>query len=115
MIEKKKQKVPEEVEPILDRYKEIIADGIPRSPPPMREISHCIDLIPGSTLPNKLAYKLIPQKNEVMARKIEELLEDGLIGKIISPCVVPIVLAPKKEGSWMLCIYSRALKKIIIR
>ena len=35
VTEKKKQKVPVEVEAILDRYKEIIADGIPRSLPPM--------------------------------------------------------------------------------
>ena len=33
--EKKKEKVPEEVKPILDKYKETIADGMPRSLPPM--------------------------------------------------------------------------------
>ena len=58
VIEKKKQKVAEEVKQILDKYKEIIATRIPRSLPPMREISHCIDIIPSSTLHNKAAYKL---------------------------------------------------------
>ncbi len=103
------------MKPILDRYEEIIADGIPRSPPLMREISNCIELILGSTLPNKAAYKLTPQQNEEMARQIEELLETGLIGKSLSPCAVPIVLAPKKEGTWRLYTDSRALKKITIR
>lgn len=60
VIEKKKQKVAEEVKPFLDKYKEIIADGIPRSLPPMRKISHCIDLISSSTLPKKATYKLTP-------------------------------------------------------
>lgn len=50
-----------------------------------------------------------------MARKIEELLEAGLIGKSLSPCTVPTVLAPKKEGTWRLCKDSRELKKITIR
>lgn len=50
-----------------------------------------------------------------MASQIEELLKTGLIGKILSPCVVPTVLAPKKEGTWRLCIDSRALNKITIR
>lgn len=67
MVEKKKPKVIEEVNPILDKYKEIIADGTSRNLPPMQEISHCIDLISGSTLPNKAAYKLTPQENEEMA------------------------------------------------
>ena len=50
-----------------------------------------------------------------MARKIEELLKTGLIGKSLSPCVAPIVLAPKKEGTWRLCTNLRALNKITIR
>ena len=61
VIEKKKQKVAKDVKPILDNYKEIIADGRLRSLPPMREISHCIDLISSSTLSNKAAYKITPQ------------------------------------------------------
>ena len=115
VVEKKTQKVVEEVKPILDKYNEIIVDGMPRILPPMWEISHCIDCIPSSTLPNKATYKPTPQHNEEIARKIEELLEVDLIGKSLNPCVVPTVLALKKEGTWRICTYSRALNKIIIR
>jgi hypothetical protein len=31
-------------------------------------VSHCIDLIPGATLPNKAAYKLTPEQNEEIAQ-----------------------------------------------
>lgn len=44
----------------LDKHQDIILDGIPRSLPLVRDISHCIDLILVSTLPNKVAYKLTP-------------------------------------------------------
>lgn len=50
-----------------------------------------------------------------MERQIKELLETSLIGKILSPFVVPIVLAPKKDEIWRLCTYSRTLNKITIR
>lgn len=84
------------VRQLLYKHQGIISDGMPRSLPLVRDISHCIDLILGSTLPNKAAYKLTLDQNAEMARQIEELLESRLIGKRLSPCVVPIVLVPKK-------------------
>jgi len=115
----KKEKKPRLIDPVvqelLDKYKGVISEGMPRSLPPVRDISHCIDLIPGSTLPNKAAYKLTPEQNAEVARQIEELMNSGLIGKSLSPCAVPAVLAPKKEGTWRLCTDSRAINKITIR
>ena len=57
---------------------------------------------------------MTPQQNEEIARQIQELLDQGLIRKSISPCVVPIVLALKK-GVWRLCMDSRAINRIKIR
>ncbi|XP_059070912.1 uncharacterized protein LOC131861552 [Cryptomeria japonica] len=106
---------PKHVQNLLDRYKGIVVDSTTNSLPPQREISHCIDLMSGATLPNKAAYKLTPEKNAEVTRQIQELLEKGFIRKSISPCAVPVVLAPKKEGTWRLCTDSRAINKITIR
>ena len=106
---------PKEVRDLLNKYHGIVAGSVPSTLPPEREVSHCIDLIPGATLPNKAAYKLTPEQNEEIAKQIEELLSKGLIRKSVSPCAVPAVLAPKKEGTWRLCTDSRAINKITIR
>ena len=55
---------PTEVRVLLDEYVDIIVDELPNYLPPIRSISHHIDLIPGASLPNKAAYRLTPRENE---------------------------------------------------
>ena len=64
-----------------------------------RSISHHIDLIPGSNLTNKDAYRMKPQENEEIRNQVQELLDKGLIKESLSPCVIPTVLSPKKDGT----------------
>lgn len=116
--EDKKEKqveIPQEVQKLLDNFKSIISDGQPATLPPPRAINHQIDFIPGASLLNKAAYKMTPEQNKEVARQIQELLDQGLIRKSISPCAVATMLAPKKGGTWRLCTDSRAINKITIR
>lgn len=112
---KENREVPEDVQKVLDRYQGIVVKGTPNSLPPMRDISHQIDLIHGATLLNKPTYKMTPLKNEEIARHFQELLDKDLIRKSLSPCTILIVLAPKKDGRWRLHIYSRGINKTTMR
>ena len=107
--------VPEEIVELLNEYKDIDAEDIPNGLPPVRSISHCMDLIPGSSLPNKAPYRLTLIENEKINRQVHELLQKGLIRESLSPCFVPIVLAPKKNGEWRMCTNSRAINKITVK
>jgi hypothetical protein len=82
----------------LEEFANIVVDELPHSLPPIRSISHHIDLIPGAIIPNKAAYKLTPQENEEVKRQVQNLMDKGLVRESLSPCVVPTVLSPKKYG-----------------
>jgi hypothetical protein len=90
--------LPEEVEELLEEFVDIVVDELPRLLPSIRSVSHHIDLIPGASFPKKAAYRLTPQENEEGKRKVQDLLDKGLVKESLSPCVVPTILSPKKDG-----------------
>jgi hypothetical protein len=107
--------LPEEIQELLGEFADIVVDELPCLLPPIRTISHHIDLIPRASFPNKAAYRLTPQENEEVKRQVQDLMDKGLIRESLSPCAVLTVLSPKKDGGWRMCTDSREINNITIR
>jgi hypothetical protein len=106
---------PLAIQSVLQEYNDVFPEEVPAGLPPIRGIEHQIDFVPGSPIPNRPAYRTNPEETKELQRQVEELMEKGHIRESMSPCAVPVLLVPKKDGSWRMCVDCRAINKITVK
>ena len=109
------EKQPEEVKSVLQECKDVFPEELPDHLLPMHDIQHAIDFVLGATLPNLPHYRISPIEHAELQRQVEELLRKGFVHESISPCAIPSLLTPRKDGTWRMCVDSRAINKITVK
>ena len=84
-------------------FVDVMPEEINHGLPPMRNIQHQIDLIPGLIFPNKLASIMSPKEHEELKIQVDDLLDKGLVQENGSSYAVPTMLVHEKDGSWRIC------------
>ena len=107
--------LPSSVLSLLQEFGDLFPSEIPDGLPPLRGIEHRIDFIPGASLPNRPAYRANPEETREIQRQVDELMRKGFVRESLSPCAVPVLLVPKKDGSWRMCVDCRAINKITVK
>jgi hypothetical protein len=91
--------LPSVVSHVLQAYNDVFLEEITVGLPPLRGIEHQIDLILGASHPNRPPYRTNLEETKEIQRQVQELLDKGLRRESLSPCSVPAILVPKKDGT----------------
>ncbi|XP_031392264.1 uncharacterized protein LOC116204315 [Punica granatum] len=96
-------------------FDDVFPEEMPPGLPPIRGIEHQIDFIPGAPIPNRPAYRCSPEEAKELQKQVDELLTKGYVRESMSPCSVLVLLVPKKDGMWRMCVDCRAVNKITVK
>ena len=105
----------ERLENIIQEYRDIFPEQLPKGTPPSRVVEHVINVEPGSKPSYRPPYRLGPAEQDELEEQIRDLLAQGFIRPSCSLYGAPVLFVPKKDGRWRMCVDYRALNKQTIK
>uniref|UniRef100_A0A2N9EK03 Integrase catalytic domain-containing protein n=1 Tax=Fagus sylvatica TaxID=28930 RepID=A0A2N9EK03_FAGSY len=100
---------------LLQEFEDVFPEEMPNELPPIRGIEHQIDFVPGAAIPNRPAYRSNLEETKELQRQVEDLMSKGYVRESMSPCAVPVLLVPKKDETWRMCVDCRAINNITVK
>lgn len=100
---------------VMHEFRDVFPDDLPAGLPPARDVDHRIELVPGSSPPNRPTYRMSPPELDELKKQLEQLTDSGFIQPSKSPFGAPILFVKKKDGSMRMCVDYRALNSITVK
>ena len=100
---------------VLDEFRDVLTNELPEELPPVREVDHKIELVPGAEPQNKAPYRLNQNELVELKRQLTELLARGYVRPSKSPFGAPVLFVSKKGGQMRMCIDYRALNRVTVK
>jgi hypothetical protein len=107
--------IPSVAVSLMQEFDDVFPEDIPNGLPPLKGIEHQIDLVPGASIPNRPAYRSNSEETKELQRQVNELMMKGYIHESMSPYVVPVLLVPKKDGPWRMCVDCHVVDNITVK
>jgi hypothetical protein len=107
--------IPSVAVSLMQEFDDVFPEDIPNGLPPLTGIEHQIDLVLGASIPNRPAYRSNLEETKELQRQVDELMMKGYIRESMSSCAVPVLLVPKKDGTWRMCVDCRAVNNITVK
>lgn len=109
------QASPSPADPLLQEFRDVFPDDLPRTLPPARDVDHVIELIPGANPPSKPTYPLSYSELDELKQQLADLKLHGFARPSKSPYGAPVLFVRKKDGSMRMCVDYRALNQVTIK
>jgi hypothetical protein len=110
----RKEADPLEVIKAMSEFLDVFSKDLPGMPPEQK-VEFAIELIPGTALISKRAYRVSVPELVELKKQIEELSEKGYIRPSTSPWVAPVLFVEKKDVTRRMCINYRAINEVTIK
>uniref|UniRef100_A0A2N9G5I5 Protein DETOXIFICATION n=1 Tax=Fagus sylvatica TaxID=28930 RepID=A0A2N9G5I5_FAGSY len=113
-LDETNQSLPSLAVSLLQEFEDVFPEEMPSELPPIRGIEHQIDFVPGASILNRPAYRSNPEETKELQRQVEDLMSKGYVRESMSPCAVPVLLVPKKDGTWRIYVDCRVINNITL-
>lgn len=95
---------------LLQKYEDVFSEDIPTELTLVKGIKHQVDFELRASTSNRPPYRSNLEEKEHQ-RQIEKLLATSHVHESMSLYVVPMLLVPKKNGTWPICVDCDAINK----